>query len=327
MINSDERILRFTIMQDHVGKSLSGFLSSRFTYHTSAEWIDLVGSGAVLLNGAVSSADYILAEGDSIQYCTANTPEPCIDSEVSVIFEDKDIIVLNKTGNLPVHPGGRYFNHTLWKILKDRFNVAEPVIINRLDRETSGVTLVAKNPHAAKICRQQFNARSVTKKYTVLVEGAFPASVHSCGYLTADSRSVIRKKQRFEPSDVSASVPERSSQWADTMFTVKERLDGISIIEAILHTGRLHQIRATLEFLGYPVVGDKMYGLDEGIFLRFCQDALTHADISKMRIQRQALHAAELVFRHPIGGRAMTLIAPLPLDMQELINTCTKSRR
>ena len=327
MINSDERILRFTVMQDNAGKSLSGFLSSRFPYRTSAEWDALIGSGAVLLNGAVSTADHILAEGNSIHFRPANVPEPWVDTEVTVVFEDEDIIVINKTGNLPVHPSGRYFNHTLWKILKDRFNVAEPIIINRLDRETSGITLIAKNPQAAKICRQQFNARSVTKKYMVLTEGTFQGSIHSRGYVGRDTSSLVRKKQRFEPSDSLRPVSERKAKWSDTLFTIKQQLNGISIITAMPHTGRLHQIRATLAYLGYPVVGDKMYGLDEGIFLRFCEDAMTPEDISKMRMKRQALHASSLTIRHTISSHPMVLTASLPPDMQELINTYSTSRR
>ena len=99
---------------------------------------------------------------------------------------------------------------------------------------------------------------------------------------------------------------------------MRERRGGVSLLEAVPHTGRLHQIRATLSFLGCPVVGDKMYGLDEGIFLRFIEERTTPQDAAKMRLGRQALHASDLSFSHPSDGRPMVIAAPLPPDMRGL---------
>jgi len=318
MSNAD-RIMRCTIRPEEAGRTLISFLAERFSYRTERDWRALVGAGAIMINDELVAPERLLREKDVLRYYPADKPEREVDRGVTVLYDDADIIVVNKPGNLPVHPAGNYFKNTLWWLLKERHGVAVPGIINRLDRETSGVTLIARNPAANKICRAQFTARSVTKKYTVIVEGAFGEAVRARGYITGGATSVIRKKQRFEPSDSGLPAPGREADWADTQFTLLERRGPLSVVEAVPHTGRLHQIRATLLALGCPVVGDKMYGLDEGVFLRFLEDRLTPEDAVKMRLGRQALHASELTFRHPATGAELTIAAPLPPDMAELL--------
>jgi len=319
MING-ERIMRYVVRHEQAGRTIVVFLSAKFPYHDFEEWGRLVISGSVLVNDKQAAPDTVLNENDVVRYCAVDAHEPRVDTAITVLHEDQDIILIDKSGDLPVHPAGKYFKNTLWGILKDSLNISEPSIINRLDRETSGVTLVAKNPRAAGICRRQFNCRSVTKKYTVIAEGVFERPVHARGYIARCAGSSIRKKQRFEPASSSFPEPGREAEWADTKFTPLASNGGISVVEAIPHTGRLHQVRATLLSLGYPVVGDKMYGLDEGVFLRFIEDRVTAQDAAKMRIKRQALHASELIFRHPSDGRAMAVAAPLPPDMRGLIS-------
>lgn len=314
-----ERILSCVIRRDEAGARLIDFLGTRFPYHDAAGWARLAGDGALLVNGAIASVDIVLKENDLVRFRADGAPEPAADKAVSVLYEDRDIIVVDKSGNLPAHPAGRYFRNTLWGVLKEKFDVAEPSIINRLDRETSGVTLVAKNPAASDMCRKQFASRGVTKKYTAIVEGALAGPVRSRGYIVPRVDSAIRKKRRFEPANGSSPEPGREAEWADTEFTPGERHGGISVVEAVPHTGRLHQIRATLLSLGCPVVGDKMYGLDEGVFIRFIDNRLTPEDAARMRIGRQALHASSLAFLHPADGRGMAITAPLPADMRALL--------
>ncbi|OGR43829.1 MAG: hypothetical protein A2X35_08950 [Elusimicrobia bacterium GWA2_61_42] len=311
--------MRYTVRKEDAGGSLAAFLSARFPYHTPEEWTRLAAEGAVRLNDAPPEPGRVLAEGDLIQYFPAESAEPVSDLAVTVLYEDRDIILVNKTGDLPAHPAGRYFKNTLWMVLRERLNVPEPSIINRLDRETSGVTLVARNARAALACWRQFAARSVQKKYTVFTEGVFERAEIARGYIAPAAASAIRKKRQFEPSAALQPEPGREAQWAETLFTPVKSLKGFSVLEAIPHTGRTHQIRATLLALGRPVVGDKMYGLDENIFLRLVEDRMTPEDAVKMRLARQALHASELNFLHPADGRPMKVRAPLPADMQALL--------
>ena len=313
-----KRRIRFAIPEEYAGRSLLEFLCARFPYHSAAEWEERIGKGLVLVNGRAGAASGKLACGDVVGYTATDVPEPVVDDRVEILYDDADIVVVNKPGNLPCHPGGRYFKHTLWGILKNRFGVESPEMVNRLDRETSGVMLVARHGEASKKCRAQFSSRQVWKRYAALVEGAFPAEASAHGFVVADETSANPKRCRF----VSASVEERDgreSEWAETAFRGVRCVGPVSLVEAIPHTGRQHQIRATLLALGFPVVGDKLYGVDPGVFVRFCREELTEADRERMRMGRQALHAAALRFRHPRTRKELEIEAPLPKDMDDLM--------
>ncbi len=316
----EERILKSLVRREEAGAALETFLAARFPYHTAEEWAALAAGGALLVNGGPPDPARPLAEGDEVRYVPPAVPEPPVDDGVRVLYEDADIIAVDKPGNLPAHPAGKYFRHTLWWLLRERFGVAEPSLLNRLDRETSGVTLAAKHPAAAAACRAQFTARTVAKKYTVFAGGALEGPLEARGYLGPAAGSAVRKKRAFVRSLDDGPEPGREAQWAETLFLPVMRLDDLSVLEAVPRTGRLHQIRATLLALRLPVLGDKIYGPDEGLFLRFLEDRLTDGDRALLRLPRQALHASELAFRHPADGRPMKLNAPLPADMLALLD-------
>lgn len=313
------REMTFTVREKDAGKAFSTFLAGRFTYHSVAEWSRLIEEGRVSLNGKSAAADVSLNEGDVIRYDASGIPEPPVDSQVEVVLEDSMLLAVNKPGNLPCHPGGRYFNHTLWALVKERFGIPDPVLINRIDRETSGLVLIGKTPAAAHNLWKQFAAHTVIKRYTVFVEGLFPEQVGASGWLSPDHASVIRKKRRFVAGEHGGSAPEPDAEWAETQLDRIQICDGFSVVNAQPRTGRLHQIRATLLSLGFPVVGDKLYGVDETAFIRFCEDSLVARDRERLRINRQALHARYICFRHPRYGALTELEVPLPLDMKQLI--------
>lgn len=301
------------------GATLLDFLCARFSYHDRAGWSALIGVGALLVNGEEVGSDARLGEGALVTYRPSGASEPYADRAVKVLYEDGDILLVSKTGNLTVHPGGKYFRNTLWGVLREELGVKNPAIINRLDRETSGVTLVAKNPEAAAACRAQFTARGVFKKYIAVTEGALERPLRCRGYMLPCEGSAVNKKLRFEPSTGEGPEPGKEPLWADTGFAPLGRRGELGLVEAVPHTGRTHQIRASLLALGLPLVGDKIYGVDEEMFLRFIADSLTPEDARRLRLGRQALHAAELRFRHPATGREISAEAPLPADMAALI--------
>lgn len=297
---------------------LLDFLTRRFTYHSRDTWQFRIADERVRVNGRPAREDVLLGPGDRVEYEIGDLPEPPVDTDVTIVLDDDDLLVVNKPGNLPCHPGGAYFNHTLWAILKERFRLREPALVNRLDRETSGLVVAAKNPAAAKACRAQFADRRVTKRYLALVEGSFPDTRDARGAMRDDPAGPVRKRRLF----VEGVTPmDAAGEWAGTRFRRLAAGGGISLVEAVPATGRLHQIRATLLAIGFPLVGDKLYGTDPERFLRFCKGALTDADRAALRMDRQALHAAYLRFRLPRTQAWLEVEAPLPADMNRAVHT------
>ena len=319
MLAGVKREIRFQIPHARAGGALLDFVAQRFPYHSAEGWEQRIADGRLLVNGRRTAPGRTLLAGDVLEYDGSDIVEPPVSRNVGVVFDDSDLLVVDKPANLPTHPGGRYFNHTLWAILKTEFGVDDPTFVNRLDRETSGLVVVARHSRAAKACRAQFAARRVEKRYVALVEGAFPGQLHAAGRVAPDTDDVTHKKQRFVPlpPEAATGAEGAGSTWAETDFRRVAACGPVTEVEAAPATGRLHQIRVTLAALGFPVVGDKLYGVVPDAFARFCRDALTAADWDRLRLPRQALHAASLRLRHPRGAE-LCLEAPLPEDMREL---------
>lgn len=310
------------LIQPHqAGQPLLTFVSQRFTYRSREEWQTELAAHRFLLNDTEAREDTILAPGDLLVYLMPALVEPPVDSDYTVIHEDDDLLVIDKPAPLPCHPGGRFFAHTLWALLKQNHGLAEPRLINRLDRETSGLVLVAKNKTAARLCQAQFAERRVEKVYQVVVEGNFPDTVlpvEAMGWLGPDTNSAVRKKIRFYPARNEAPPVAVESSTAFRRISGASNAN-LSLLEARPHTGRCHQIRATLLHLGFPVVGDKLYGVDEQLFLRFQEDCLSAADHALLRLPRQALHASGLRLSHPTTAKRLEFFAPLPPALQGLL--------
>jgi 23S rRNA pseudouridine955/2504/2580 synthase/23S rRNA pseudouridine1911/1915/1917 synthase len=315
-----KRQMIFEIPETADGTAVADFLAERFPYHDRAGWCDRIGAGTVTVNEKPCVSETPLRTDDRLSYEPDDRPEPPVDFNIGIISDDEDLLLVNKSGNLPCHPGGRYFNHSLWAWLKKERGLEDFTFVNRIDRETSGLVVIAKNFAASENCRKQFSGRKVVKRYKALVESAdFPAELETVGWLVADTESAIRKKRKFISGGSSDTPPSAEAEWSETKFRLIKQCNGIALIEAEPHTGRLHQIRATLLALGYPIVGDKLYGVDETLFLRFCKDTLTDADRARLRMERQALHASGLSFHHPKFGRPVTINLDLPDDMQKLL--------
>ena len=175
------REMNFTVRKKDEGKTLVAFLAARFAYHTAAEWSRLIAEDRVRVNGCATVPDVVLRTDDTLRYDASDIPEPPVRTDYGIVSDDALMTVVDKPGNLPCHPGGRYFNHTLWALLKERQGLQDPVFVNRLDRETSGLVLVAKTHESAQNLWKQFAAHKVVKRYTVLVEGAFPERADAAG--------------------------------------------------------------------------------------------------------------------------------------------------
>jgi 23S rRNA pseudouridine955/2504/2580 synthase/23S rRNA pseudouridine1911/1915/1917 synthase len=310
---------QFRIPPGSAPESLLDFLARRFTYLSRLAWEETIQRERVRVNEKPGNPAALLEAGDLVETELEGRDEPPVDETAGVVFEDDDILVVNKSGNLPCHPGGAYFNHTLWAVLKKRFRLEAPALVNRLDRETSGLVVVAKNARVGRLLSAEFSGRRAEKIYLAIVEGEFPEEVRACGAMREEQGGAIRKRRLFVEGVPPA---EAGAEWSDTRFRRLATGGGISLVEAIPATGRLHQIRATLLACGFPVVGDKMYGVDPELFLRFCRGALTAEDRARLRMDRQAVHASRLRLRHSRAGTTLNLEAPLPEDMKVLMKTC-----
>lgn len=292
-----ERTIRTIAGPELEGVRLDHFLSGRFTYQSRTGWQAIIRTGRIAVNGIRVRASRRLHEGDVVSFDVHGIAEPEVDPTYSVALERPDFLIVSKSGCLPVHPSGCYFRNTLLTLMKERYG--ELFVVNRLDRETSGLVALAKDPETAGVLSGLFASRRVEKTYLAAVFGAFPAgTVVKEGWLSADPDSAVRKKRRFTAEAPGTDDAEPCA----TEFACLKTTNGFSLVECRPRTGRLHQIRATLRSCGFPLVGDKLYGPDDTIFLRFTENAMTDSDRAALVLPTQALHAWRLRFRLPDTG-------------------------
>jgi 23S rRNA pseudouridine955/2504/2580 synthase/23S rRNA pseudouridine1911/1915/1917 synthase len=283
------------------GRRLVDWLSSRFTYLPADCWKRMIAEGRISVDDAPASPDLVLARGQTVAFDPPPYEEPEVDPSFSIIFESADFLVVDKSGKLPCHPSGRYYRNSLWYLLRER--CGEVKIATRLDRETSGLVLTCKSGAAASRAEELLVSGSIEKEYLALVEGAFPERLDAEGFLERDRSSAVRIKRRY----VEGPPPRAGeAESCSTRFELARHIEvpsiggtpaRFSLLRAWPRTGRTHQIRATLKSLGFPVVGDKLYGADESFFLRHLEGSLNEEDLARLMLPNQALHCSGLAFQ------------------------------
>ena len=271
------------------------------TEYTRSYIKQLIDSGRVLLNGEKPKGGTIVKTGDIIDL---DPPEPFIaatpnpDIPVDIIYEDDDIAVINKPQGLTVHPAPGNYNDTLVNALLARLSslsaingALRPGIVHRLDKNTSGVMVVAKNDKAHLSLSRQIADRTVTKIYMAIVDGHLTESE---GRIDAPIGRSPRDRQLM------AVVPD--GRHAVTDYTVIERLDRHDLVKFHILTGRTHQIRVHAKYIGHPVTGDEQYGRGQ-----------------VYGTTGQLLHSWSLTFVHPTTGNEMTFTAPLPAIFEKVL--------
>lgn len=305
------RIITSRIPSLKSAEPLDSYCAGRFTYLTREQWRREILDGKVSLDGAIVPHPATrLQGGELLAWDGSGIVEPAVDGSITVLYEDEWFLAVNKPGNLPVHPAGRYFNNTLVAMVADRCGrKVHPV--HRIDRETSGVVLLAFDGNSAG----KLSEAKKPGEYLSLVHGDFPDEERIVDLpLGRDTESIVRKKRRAWPGGTEA---------ARTRFRKVLTAGDVSLVRCLPETGRLHQIRAHLLSMGYPIVGDKLYGIDETAFLTFIEHGFTAELAKQLLLPRCALHAAKLAFFHPFCHREIIIRAPLPKMFAE----CIRSRR
>jgi 23S rRNA pseudouridine1911/1915/1917 synthase len=240
--------------------------------------------------------------------------EPETPSTVREIHRDDSLLVIDKPAGLPVHPSARYHHGTLVMLLRRLYGDglrAWPA--HRLDRETSGVMVCGRSREVARELMEQFSAGRVEKEYLAICEGVPPDSF-AVDAPIAEGGAQVR---------IAVRIDLRVGKPAVTRFSVARRFErngeSFALVRASPQTGRQHQIRVHLREAGFPIVGDKIYGPDEGYFDRFSKRLLEPEAWQELRLPRQALHAASIRFAHPSTGAMVCFRSPFPLDLEQFI--------
>ena len=240
--------------------------------------------------------------------------EPEVPRRFEVLFEDDSVLVIDKPAGLPMHTTAKFWRNTLVALLRERYPHEQMEIAHRIDRETSGVLLIARNRVVASFLTRAFARRAVGKTYLALVKGHPPDEGRidlPLRLLDTKSRVMMGPARDGEPGRLAAA----------TKFRVVRRLPGHALCEAQPLTGRQHQIRVHFASIGHPIVGDKLYGAGEALFMRACEEPLTPELLACFDgLPRHALHAHRLTFPHPVGGHAVTIECPLPGDLTAYID-------
>jgi 23S rRNA pseudouridine1911/1915/1917 synthase len=287
---------------------LDQFLARELPKYSRSRLQQLVRKEFITLNGSPARPRDLVRSGDRI---AINEPAPeRIDNQpeaipIHVLYEDEDLIVINKPAGLVVHPGAGHREHTLVNALLHHFpklsgigGMERPGIVHRLDKETSGCLVVAKNDEAHRGLSEQFEQRTVEKIYLALVVGR----------MRKNAGTVDEKIGRHPVDRQRMSIASRRGREAKTEYRVLSSSDETSLVECKLHSGRTHQVRVHLQHLGHPVLGDKIYGK------KHAKD-----------FARQMLHAWKLGFQHPRTGEWKNFEAPLPTDFENAVKSLRPS--
>jgi 23S rRNA pseudouridine1911/1915/1917 synthase len=288
------------------GWRLDHFLKQRIRRLSRTKIRTIIESQVWLPDGRQPRPAMAVRTGDTIHIDRPAPIEPEVPRDFPILASDPHFMAIDKPAGLPMHTTAKFWKNTLVAILRERYPDEGLQICHRIDRETSGVLLIARTREAASFLKRAFASRAVKKTYLALVHG-IPAP--SSGVIDAPMRLVESR------SHLMMGVEEDGLP-AVTRYAVRETFARHALVEAAPETGRQHQIRVHLAHLGHPIVGDKLYGAGEQAFLDYCDSGMTPELLDLFDgLPRHALHAARLIFPHPETREMITVESPLPGDL------------
>lgn len=332
------RTLTYIITQNDLPHTIQSFLQSK---GYSAQVIKALKTmpESILIDGRWEYMRYVLTEGETltvrIQEDGISEKIPAVPMHLDIVYEDEDIMVINKPSHMPIHPSLNHYYNSLANGLAWYFEQQnKPFIfrcVNRLDRDTSGLTIIAKHMLSAGILSSMVAEREIHREYLAIVRGR----------ITPESGTIDAPICRVGDSIIERYVDFEKGERAVTHYKLQEYKNGHSLLSIHLETGRTHQIRVHMKHIGFPLIGDSLYNPEYA----FCADTshtnnvgrdiipkhgchrdgqykyTTAKSIADKGITRQALHSHRLQFIHPVTRKSMEFVAPLPLDMDRVLQT------
>ena len=306
----DDSVSEIIVDSQNAGKRLDVFCATEFQDKISSRSYvqKLIETGNISVNGKESKTNYKVKTGDKITFIQPKAQEVAIlpeDIQIDIVYEDSDLLVINKKRGMVVHPAPGNYSGTLvnallyhCKDLSDINGMIRPGIVHRIDKDTTGLLVVAKNNASHIFLSEQLKNHDIKREYIAVAEGVIKENSGTIN-LPIGRHPVDRKKM---------AVRSENSREAITHFNVRERLQGHTLVVCNLETGRTHQIRVHLSHIGFPIVGDPLYGFRD-----------THG------ITGQALHARKLTFTHPSTKEVVSFEAEPPADFSELVRGLSDS--
>jgi 23S rRNA pseudouridine1911/1915/1917 synthase len=311
--------VEFVVADAESGWRLDAFLAHRFTDYSRVYLRRLIVGDAVTVDGRRVKVAYRLRPGELVRIVPGDPPRESPrpeDIPLDVIYEDPYLAAINKPPGMVVHPARGHWSGTLASALAFRFGSlssaggpTRPGIVHRLDRDTSGVILVAKNDQVHAKLADQFQSRAIEKEYFAIVVGE-----------PSRDRDEIMRPIGAHPhhrEKMAIRVGHPTSREAATFYEVVERFRGYAALKILPRTGRTHQIRVHLASVGHAVLCDRLYGGRAEITRGELEGQSPQGDVV---LSRQALHARRLAIRHPITARPLELVAPLPQDIETILS-------
>lgn len=292
----------FTAEEDNANQRIDVYLASKFSDVSRSYIQELIKKGSALVNGKIVKSNYKLKTGDNVAFEFPDNEKLKVDAEnipLDIVYEDRDIIVVNKPQGMVVHPAPGNYNGTLVNALLYHCHdlsgingVLRPGIVHRIDKDTSGVIVVAKNDAAHKKLAYQLKEHSMNRVYKALVEG-----------IIKDDEGTVDEPLGRHPVERIKIAVVKNGRRAVTHYKVIERYKNNTLIECKLETGRTHQIRVHMAYIGHPLVGDPVYGYKK----------------QKFNLKGQMLHAQKLGFIHPRTGKYVEFNSELPAYFEKII--------
>lgn len=320
MTENDSENLIFQITEADANARLDSFLTEKIAAWSRSRLQKLIDDGDVWVNGKAVKSSYKLRLSDEIEVELVSPPNENFEPEniaLDIVYEDEELAVINKPAGMVVHPGAGVTSGTLANAIAFHFKIRNPQsairnrvgIVHRLDKDTSGLIVVAKDGLTHEILSEQFKKREVFKSYLALVHGAMK---EPSGKIDAPIGRDRRNRLRMTVS--------KTGRNALSFWHVRERFERFTLLEVEIKTGRTHQIRVHLAHVKHPIVGDELYngGRDKNV-----TDVQLKAEIA--RLNRFFLHAEKLAFNHPKTNDRMRFHTPLPLELNSFLTFLRKS--